>query len=243
MASILETVADRSALEQVFHDVKEVHGAGQQQLRHVWANVGAWNLIGWWHTLVELWAWDRSKSQSCNRSDSPWDKEEASSVGKRSAEHGLRAASGNLVPRPRAAPVPGRILNDWDGITPPTTNRGSTGGVRQIQRQPKTNLTIAKLCRQLGVSVPTFYYWKRRVQAGPRTPSGPVAAPYPIELPATAATPFVPVSIVNPDTDTYLELELANACVVRLRLRSSPRLLRVAITAVGSLGSSRQGAP
>ena len=62
VASILETVADRSALEQVFHDVKEVHGAGQQQLRHVWANVGAWNLIGWWHTLVELWAWDRPQS-------------------------------------------------------------------------------------------------------------------------------------------------------------------------------------
>jgi hypothetical protein len=38
--------------------------------------VGAWNLIGWWHTLVELWAWDRSKFQSCNRSDSPWDKAE-----------------------------------------------------------------------------------------------------------------------------------------------------------------------
>ena len=63
VASILETVADRSALEQVFHDVKEVHGAGQQQLRHVWANVGAWNLIGWWHTLVELWAWDRPQSR------------------------------------------------------------------------------------------------------------------------------------------------------------------------------------
>ncbi|MBV8330673.1 MAG: hypothetical protein JOZ61_09435 [Verrucomicrobia bacterium] len=31
-ASILEAVADLSALEQVFHDVKEVHGAGQQQL-------------------------------------------------------------------------------------------------------------------------------------------------------------------------------------------------------------------
>src|SRR5438477_5636452 len=35
VTSILEAVADRSALEQVFHDVKEVHGAGQQQLRHV----------------------------------------------------------------------------------------------------------------------------------------------------------------------------------------------------------------
>jgi len=76
VASILEAVADRSALEQVFHDVKEVHGAGQQQLRHVGANVGAWNLIGWWHTLVELWAWDRPASRSCDRSDSPWDKGE-----------------------------------------------------------------------------------------------------------------------------------------------------------------------
>jgi hypothetical protein len=76
VASILETVADRCALEQVFHDVKEVHGAGQQQLRHVWANVGAWNLISWWHTLVELWAWDRSPSRSCDRSDSPWDQGE-----------------------------------------------------------------------------------------------------------------------------------------------------------------------
>ena len=60
VASILEAVADRGALEQVFHDVKEVHGAGQQQLRHVWANVGAWNLIAWWYTLVELWGWNLS---------------------------------------------------------------------------------------------------------------------------------------------------------------------------------------
>jgi hypothetical protein len=74
VATILEAVADRSALEQVFHDLKEGHGAGQQRLRHVWANVGAWNLIGWWHTLVELWAWDRPASRSCDRSDSPWDK-------------------------------------------------------------------------------------------------------------------------------------------------------------------------
>ena len=76
VAAILEAVADRSALEQVFHDVKEVHGAGQQQLRHVWANVGAWNLIGWWHTLVELWAWNRPHARLRDRSDSPWDKPE-----------------------------------------------------------------------------------------------------------------------------------------------------------------------
>jgi hypothetical protein len=73
MALILETVADRSAIEQVFHDVKEVHGAGQPQLRYVWANIAAWHLALWLHTLVELWAWDRPHETLCDRSDSPWD--------------------------------------------------------------------------------------------------------------------------------------------------------------------------
>jgi len=53
----------------------------------------------------------------------------------------------------------------------------------------------------------------------------------------------VPVSIVHPDADTHLEIELANACVVRLRGALSPRLVRAAIAAAGSLGGSRQGAP
>ena len=61
-------------MEQIFHDLKEVQGAGQQQLRHLWANMGAYHLIAWWHTLIELWAWHKSQSQLCNRSDSPWDK-------------------------------------------------------------------------------------------------------------------------------------------------------------------------
>jgi hypothetical protein len=73
VADILEAVADRSAIEQVFHDVKEVHGAGQQQLRSVWANIAAWNVILWMHTLVELWAWDKPQAELCDRSDSPWD--------------------------------------------------------------------------------------------------------------------------------------------------------------------------
>jgi hypothetical protein len=72
-AEILEAFADRAAIEQVFHDVKEVEGAGQQQVRHIWANIGAWHLNLWVHTLVELWAWDRPQKQICDRSASPWD--------------------------------------------------------------------------------------------------------------------------------------------------------------------------
>jgi hypothetical protein len=76
VAQILEAYADRAALEQVFHDIKEVHGAGQQQLRNYWANLGAFNLTLWSHTLIELWAWDRGHKRLADRSASPWDKAE-----------------------------------------------------------------------------------------------------------------------------------------------------------------------
>ena len=73
VAQILEAVADRAALEQVFHDIKEVHGAGQQQLRNYWANVAAFNMNLWMHTLIELWAWNKSQQELTDRTASPWD--------------------------------------------------------------------------------------------------------------------------------------------------------------------------
>jgi hypothetical protein len=73
VAQILEAVADRAALEQDFHDVKEVHGAGQQQVRYYWANVAVYHLNLWLHSLIELWAWAKSPAQLCDRRDSPWD--------------------------------------------------------------------------------------------------------------------------------------------------------------------------
>jgi hypothetical protein len=74
VTQILQAVADRAALEQDFHDVKEVHGAGQQQVRHYWANVAVFHLNLWLHTLIELWAWKRSHGRVCDRRDSPWDR-------------------------------------------------------------------------------------------------------------------------------------------------------------------------
>ena len=70
---ILEAFADRATIEQDFHDVKEVWGSGQQQVRNIWTNLAVYNLNLWMHTLVELWFWDRSHQQLCDRSDSPWD--------------------------------------------------------------------------------------------------------------------------------------------------------------------------
>ena len=73
VAAILEAAADRAAVEQDFHDVKEVHGAGQVQVRNYWANVAAYHLGLWLHTLVELWAWDKTPGQLVRRQASPWD--------------------------------------------------------------------------------------------------------------------------------------------------------------------------
>ena len=73
VSTILECVADRSAIEQNFHDVKEIEGAGQQQLRNVFSNVAAFHLCLWTHTLLELWSWRRGGRRLKQRCDRPWD--------------------------------------------------------------------------------------------------------------------------------------------------------------------------
>jgi transposase-like protein len=111
----------------------------------------------------------------------------------------------------------------------------------QFERQHKAGLSVTELCRQLDVSVTTFYYWRKRVhEASPRSP-GQVAAGYPARHLTTTAS-FVPVSIVEPATGTELEIELNNSCVLRLKGIIDPSLLQAAITAAGQLDGSRQGA-
>jgi hypothetical protein len=73
VVEILEAFADRATIEQDFHDVKEVWGAGQQQVRNIWTNVAVYHKCLWTHTLVELWAWSRDRGSLGDRHDSPWD--------------------------------------------------------------------------------------------------------------------------------------------------------------------------
>jgi transposase-like protein len=112
----------------------------------------------------------------------------------------------------------------------------------QIQRQPKTGLSVAEFCRQLGVSVATFYYWKRRTHPGAQAAFDPVPPQPPVAHPTTTAAHFVPVTLLDPAAGTQLEIELTNACVVRLRGAIDPELLAAAIRAAGQLGGPRQGA-
>ncbi|MBN8900870.1 MAG: tetratricopeptide repeat protein, partial [Rhodospirillales bacterium] len=59
VADILGLVADRFSLETAFRDLKQVVGAGQQQVRGLASNVGCFHLCAWAFTMTEAWAWDQ----------------------------------------------------------------------------------------------------------------------------------------------------------------------------------------
>src|SRR5205807_5477685 len=69
-----EAMADRGAIEQTFKDVKEVWGAGQQQVRNVYASIGAFTLNLVLYSVVEAWAWQRAEEELVARP--AWDQEE-----------------------------------------------------------------------------------------------------------------------------------------------------------------------
>lgn len=75
-ATILEVMADRGAIEQMFKDLKEVWGAGQQQVRNVYASIGAFTVNLTMYSVVEAWAWARADEDVVDRERSPWDTEE-----------------------------------------------------------------------------------------------------------------------------------------------------------------------
>src|SRR5215213_3301796 len=63
VVDILGLVAERFCLETCFRDCKEIVGAGQQQVRHVWASVGSFHVCLWTFTMTEAWAWNRSAAE------------------------------------------------------------------------------------------------------------------------------------------------------------------------------------
>lgn len=103
--AILEAMADRGAIEQLFKDVKEVWGAGQQQVRNVYASLGAFTVNLVLYSVVEVWAWGRDEEALVDRSRCPWDQEERrpSHADKRKAlqrlilREEIRAAAGGRV--------------------------------------------------------------------------------------------------------------------------------------------------
>src|SRR4051794_10083580 len=73
VADILGAVTDRFSLEITFRECKQIVGAGQQQVRFIGANIGAFHICLWTFTMTEAWAWGRKEEELVDRSASPWD--------------------------------------------------------------------------------------------------------------------------------------------------------------------------
>src|SRR5262249_30622342 len=73
VADILTAVADRFSLEITFRDCKQIVGAGQQQVRFIWANLGAVLVCLWTFRMTGGGAWGGRADELVARSDSPWD--------------------------------------------------------------------------------------------------------------------------------------------------------------------------
>jgi hypothetical protein len=120
VAAILAAMADRAVVEQDFHDLKEVHGVGQPQVRNYWANIAVYHLGLWLHTLIELWAWAKSHKQLVERARSPWDEDERrpSHADRRNALRRacLREEFRQLQRRRRLTPKIGNLLRRLVGL-------------------------------------------------------------------------------------------------------------------------------
>jgi hypothetical protein len=73
VSDILGAVAARCSLETAFGDVKQVEGAGQEQVRKLATNVGCFHVCLWSYTLSEAWAWGRKLAELADRRERPWD--------------------------------------------------------------------------------------------------------------------------------------------------------------------------
>ena len=117
VATILEAMADRGAIEQLFHDVKEVWGAGQQQVRNVYASIGAFTVNLVLYSVVEVWAWACGEEELVRRP--PWDEEvrRPSHADKRKALQGeilreeIQAAVGQRTKREEFQALAMRLLH------------------------------------------------------------------------------------------------------------------------------------
>jgi hypothetical protein len=72
---------------------------------------------------------------------------------------------------------------------------------QRLEHFRRSGLTVADFCDRQGISVASFYAWKRRLATGP----APAPAPR-----------FVPVRVVTPPASAAVELLLPSGLVLRL---------------------------
>ncbi len=141
-------------------------GPGQQQVRFIWANIGAFHVCLWTFTMTEAWAWGRKEEELVDRSASPWDK-----------------AVTPPEPRGQAAGVASRIAGRGNscGSTPRGHRGGDSGRRRQAAQPGRMTYTISRKVQRRGRRRRRRFRTRSPVQdqgscgANPRVEMGPIA--------------------------------------------------------------------
>lgn len=99
---------------------------------------------------------------------------------------------------------------------------------KRLARFQCSNLTVAEFCRREGVSDPSFYQWRKRLQPGERAPQQRRQQDQ-ATTDAKQARCFVPVNVSGLNA---AEIELPNGVTIRVPVVSA-EALRTAILAAG----------
>ena len=94
----------------------------------------------------------------------------------------------------------------------------------RLRRYERAEVTVAEFCRLEGVSVPSFYQWRRRLAVTPGTRGGPAASPRPQRSTGsgvlrTAAPAFQQVMLVG---GGVVAIELPSGVRVKLPAEQLP---------------------
>ena len=99
---------------------------------------------------------------------------------------------------------------------------------QRLARHQRSQLSAAEYCSQEGISLKSFYAWRKRLQANNSS--------------APRSSRFVPVELsADSDAASAVRFELPSGVVVTLPVTSSPKLVAAAIRAVMS-NSSKESA-
>lgn len=118
-----------------------------------------------------------------------------------------------------------------------------------IERQPASGVSIARFCKQVGVSANSFFVWKRRLRpqmgrarrAKPTSRSRALVRSSRSNSPGAAASPLVPVRLLaDPDRPraphaAVIEVEWPNGVVLRVPAECNGRVVRDVVKALASL--------
>ena len=101
----------------------------------------------------------------------------------------------------------------------------------RLQRFERSRATVAAFCQAEGVSIPSFYQWRRTLGRAARDSAIPTLQPI-----AVARQSFIPVDVVAPAT---IDIHLPNGARLAVPAGDLPAL-KAAVTAVGRLPRAGQ---